>query len=111
MGYGKWRTESIRELAVAGFSAEETTILLSAATSIQRIGEALCSFDMGARETKRVEKREENAHKRVLAIAAAHGYRDTASGDPRGCAVVFTKEGKRTLYIPGRPFPSSVYNR
>lgn len=109
--YAKWRNETFAGLGRMGFGVGAIERLLSAATTLHRLSEVSCSVEVSDRETKRMERREKSAEARVRAIVAeVPGASVDFQGDPRGCPFGVTV-GIRTEYVPGRPFPASVYAR
>lgn len=111
MAYNRWRDETFAGLSRMGFTYEAICRLLSAATTLHRLSEVSCSVEVSDRETKRMERREASAEARVRSIVSeVPGASVDFQGDPRGCPFGVTLNG-RTEYVPGRPFPASVYAR
>lgn len=106
--YTRDRIQTASRLGALGYNDAEIDTLLRAATSIQRVAEIQCSFDIGERETKRLDKRSDNAEARVNRIVTAHGHKYEPMRDARGYAFHIMADG-REYGIPGRSLPASAF--
>ena len=109
MAYTKWREQTFSGLGRMGFTYYDASLLLRAATSLQRSSEAQCSFDMGERETKRLERRDAAAEERVRQIVCRYGASVEFQGDPRGCPFTVSKDG-RDESVPGHGLPARCFS-
>jgi len=112
MGYNKDREEFFGLFArlVPGGTNADALAFLRDASAEQRWNEISCSFDIGEKETARLEKRSDRRVIRVCERAKRLGLEVDSNGDPRGnpfCLLV--GPNKVRLSIPARGLPASAF--